>query len=174
MFKHNAHVRQTSKTSRNLRRGKETKAILIVDYDASTLRVFSQIFQKQGFKVDTAKDGEEAKRKMESSNYDAALISFILPDMDGIDLLLFTTKTIPNATKIVTTGFPSLRNGIKVIEAGADAYFSKPIEPEELIRVVEEKLDLRAKESKSSSTSKSFGGTSCSGARRKNLLNGAC
>jgi two-component system, NtrC family, response regulator HydG len=111
---------------------------------------------------------------MESNSYDAALISFILPDMDGIDLLLFTAKTIPSAAKIVTTGFPSLKNGIKVIEAGADAYFSKPIEPEELIRVVEEKLELREKDGKPSSTTKPPGGTSYSGTGRKNLLNGAC
>jgi len=111
---------------------------------------------------------------MESCNYDCALISFVLPDMDGIDLLLFTAKTMPNAAKVVTTGFPSLRNGIKVIEAGADAYFSKPIEPEELIRVVEEKLKLSEKDGKPSTTTKSSSGTSYSGTGRKNLLNGAC
>ncbi len=121
-----------------------------------------------------ARDGEEAKKKMESSNYDCALISFILPDMDGVDLLLFTQKTMPSAAKIVTTDFPSLRNGIQVIEAGADAYFSKPIEPEELIRVVEEKLELKTKEDKSPRRTGSFGGTSYSGSGRKNLLNGAC
>ncbi len=121
-----------------------------------------------------AKDGEEAKRRIETSDYDCALISLILPDMDGIDLLLFTAKTMPNAAKIVTTGFPSLRNGIRVIEAGADAYFSKPIEPEELIRVVEEKLELTKKAGKPSNSTKSFGGTSSSGSGRRNLLNGAC
>ena len=157
-----------------LTRGKVTKNILIVDYDVSTSRVFKQIFQKQGFRVDVAKDGEEAKRKMDDSYYDCALISFVLPDIDGIDLLLFTAKTMPYAAKIVTTGFPSLKDGIRVIEAGADAYFSKPIEPEELIRVVEEKLELRQKDSAPSSTIKSSGGTSCSGTGRKNLLNGAC
>ncbi len=94
--------------------------------------------------------------------------------MDGIDLLLFTTKTMPSAAKIVTTGFPSLNNSIKAIEAGADAYFSKPIDPNELISVVEEKLELVEKDGKSLSPTKISGGTSCSGAGRKNLLNGAC
>src|SRR5512143_4069985 len=85
-----------------------TRRILIVDYDASTCRVFKQIFQKSGFTVDLAMDGEEAKTKMKNNAYDAALISFILPDMDGIDLVFFTHKTLPNAAKIVTTGYPSL------------------------------------------------------------------
>ena len=115
-----------------------------------------------------AKDGEEAKKKMKNNTYDATLISFVLPDMDGIDLLLFTTKTMPNAAKIITTGFPSLKDGIRVIEAGADAYFSKPVEPEELVRVIEEKLEMQE------NTTKSSGGspTAYDGNGRKDLLNG--
>jgi two-component system response regulator HydG len=162
---------------RKAERGKKTRTILIVDYDTSTCRVFKQIFQKRGFTVDLAKDGEEAKTKMKENAYDAALISFILPDMDGLDLLFFTAKTMPKAAKIVTTGFPNLRNGIKVIEAGADAYFSKPIEPEELIRVVEEKLELLEKEKGNNpSTTKSLGvgGSSGSYKGRLGMLSGAC
>lgn len=119
-----------------------------------------------------AKDGEEAKKKMKNNTYDATLISFVLPDMDGIDLLLFTTKTMPNAAKIITTGFPSLKDGIRVIEAGADAYFSKPVEPEELVRVIAEKLETQ--ENKPSNTTKSSGGspTAYDGNGRKDLLNG--
>ncbi len=155
----------------------KTKNILIVDYDASTCRVFKQIFQKNGFTVDLAKDGEEAKAKMKANSYDATLISFVLPDMDGIDLLLFTQKTIPEATKIVTTGFSNLNNGIRVIEAGADAYFSKPINPEELVRVVDEKLELQKKaknSASSSSKSSGVGGGSGTYSGKLGLLSGAC
>lgn len=154
-------------------RGGKTKKILIVDYDASTCRVFKQIFQKRGLTVDVAKDGEEAKERIKKCTYDAALISFVLPDMHGIDLLLFTTKNMPNAAKIITTGFPSLSNGIKVIEAGADAYFSKPVKPEELILVVEQKLKLPSMGKPSGATG-STNSTSGSCKRGRNLLNGAC
>ena len=123
-----------------------------------------------------AKDGEEAKEKIKNNTYHAALISFVLPDMDGMDLLLFTSKTMPQAAKIVTTGFPNLQNGIKVIEAGADAYFSKPINPEELVRVVDEKLEALEKEKESNplNTPRSSGGTSVSYRGRMGRLSGAC
>ncbi len=143
----------------------KTKTIIVVDYDNATCRTFQQILQKQRYTVDIAKDGEEAIKKIKNNSYDAALISYILPDMDGIDLLLFTAKTMPNAAKIITTGFPTLRDGIKVLEAGADAYFSKPIQPETLIRVIEEKLKLEKKEqeeekeNKASNLTKSIYGT---------------
>ena len=114
-----------------------------------------------------AKDGEEAKENMSNKTYDAALISFVLPDMNGIDLLIFTTKSMPNAAKIITTGFPNLRDGIKFIEAGADAYFSKPVKPEELVLVVEEKLASPRKinNTSTSSTAGSSGVTSNSNRR---------
>ena len=89
---------------------------------------------------------------MKNKPYDASLISFVLPDMNGIDLLIFTTKSMPNAAKIITTGFPTLRDGTKFIEAGADAYFSKPVNPEELVLVIEEKLALPRKVNKTFST----------------------
>jgi len=130
-----------------------------------TSRVFKKIFRKRGFAVDTAKDGEEAKEKMKNKPYDASLISFVLPDMNGIDLLIFTTKSMPNAAKIITTGFPTLRDGIKFIEAGADAYFSKPVNPEELVLVIEEKLALPRKVNKTSSTIGSSGVASNSNRR---------
>ena len=130
-----------------------------------TSKVFKQIFQKRGFTVDTAKDGEEAKNKMKIKTYDASLISFDLPDMDGIDLLIFTAKSMPNAAKIMTTGFPTLRDGIKFIEAGADAYFSKPVNPEELVHVVEEKLASPKKVSKKSGTAGPSGVASSSDRR---------
>jgi DNA-binding response OmpR family regulator len=127
----------------------------VADYNMSTLRVFRQILQRRGFSVDTAKDGEEAKNKMRNRRYDAVLISFALPDMDGIDLLLFTSKTLPNAAKIIATNFPSLGNDVKAIEAGADACFSKPVGPEELILVVENKLEQVGQKNKSSKLAKS-------------------
>ena len=138
------------------------------------MRVFKRIFQIRGFTVDTAKDGEEAKKKMKTKAYDAALISFVLPDIDGIDLLLFTTKSLPDAAKIITTGFPNLKTGIKVFEAGADAYFSKPVKPEELVLVVEDKLRMTKKGSPSGNTAKSSRETFNSGNGKKDLLNGAC
>ena len=114
--------------------------ILVVDYDESTRRVFKHILVKRGFSVHEAKDGEEAIRKMKTIRYDAVLLSFELPDMHGIDLLFFLKKSVPNALKIITAGFSSLDRGIQAVEAGADAYFAKPVDPEKLILVIEEEL----------------------------------
>jgi DNA-binding response OmpR family regulator len=38
------------------------------------------------------------------------------------------------------TGFPSLESGVKALDEGADAYLVKPVKPEELLMLIEEKL----------------------------------
>jgi DNA-binding response OmpR family regulator len=75
------------------------KTILVVDPDKSTSTTFKQILQKIGFAVDSSSEGHEALEKMKSNRYDAVLISLWLPDIDGIDMLLFTKKSLPNARK---------------------------------------------------------------------------
>lgn len=126
---------------------KETKKkILVVDDDKSILRIFTRILQKSGYEIDTAETGKEAIEKAETGHYDLALVDVRLPDMDGTDLLPRMQKTMHNAVKIMITGFPSLENGVKALDEGADAYLVKPVKPEELLMLIEEKL--KSKKSK--------------------------
>ncbi len=119
---------------------KVRKRILVIDDDKSILRTFTRILQKNGYEVDVAETGNEALEKSQEECYDLALIDIRLPDMDGTDLLIKMQRTMPNATKIMITGFPSLETGIKALDEGADAYLVKPVKPEELIALIEEKF----------------------------------
>jgi two-component system response regulator TctD len=114
----------------------ETIKILIVDRYKSTSLAFKKILQKKGFEVDESDDSKKALEKMKTDCYDAVLISLEKPDADGKDLLFFAKRNLPNATRLVTIGFPSLEKSIKALESGADAVFSKPISPEQLITVI--------------------------------------
>ena len=116
------------------------KSILIIDDDKSILRFFALILQKQEFETDTAETGEEAMEKISNHSYDVALIDVKLPDIEGIDLVGRINLKNPNLIKIVITGFASVEDGIKALDSGADAYLVKPVKPEELIRIVKEKL----------------------------------
>jgi DNA-binding response OmpR family regulator len=119
---------------------KAKKRILVIDDDKSILRTFTRILQKNGYEIDVAETGKEAIEKTETNLYDLALIDIRLPDMDGTDLLVKIQKTMRDAVKIMITGFPSLENGVKALDEGADAYLVKPVKPEELLALIEEKL----------------------------------
>jgi DNA-binding response OmpR family regulator len=117
-----------------------TKTILVVDDDKSILRTFTRILQKNGYEIDSAETGKEAMEKAASRHYDLALLDIRLPDMDGTDLLSKMKKQLQNTIRIMITGFPSLESGVKALDEGADAYLVKPVKPEELLMLIEEKL----------------------------------
>lgn len=119
---------------------KTKKTILVVDDDKSILRTFTSIFHKNGYEIEVAETGKEALEKTATRAFELALVDVRLPDMDGTDLLPQMQKTMPDAVKIVITGFPSLENGVKALNGGADAYLVKPVKPEELLTLIEEKL----------------------------------
>jgi DNA-binding response OmpR family regulator len=116
------------------------KTILVVDDDKSILRTFTRILQKSGYEIDVAETGKEAMEKAESRHYDLALVDIRLPDMDGTDLLAKLKKQLEPTVKIMITGFPSLETGVKALDEGADAYLVKPVKPQELLMLLEEKL----------------------------------
>ncbi len=114
--------------------------ILVIDDDKSILRTFTRILQKNGYEIDVAETGKEAIEKSKKAHYDLALIDIRLPDMDGTDLLVKIQQTMKDSIKIMITGFPSLETGVKALDEGADAYLVKPVKPEELLALIDEKL----------------------------------
>ena len=114
--------------------------ILVIDDDKSVLRTFTLILKKHDYDVDIAETGTEALEKAGARKYDAALIDVRLTDMDGTDLLPRLQKILPEAVKIIITGFPSLETGVKSLDAGADAYLVKPVKPEDLLVLIKEKI----------------------------------
>ena len=119
------------------------KTILVVDDDKSILRTFTRILQKSGYEIEVAETGKEAMEKTEGRNFDLALVDIRLPDMDGTDLLAKLKKQLQHTIKIMITGFPSLETGVKALDEGADAYLVKPVKPQELLMLLEEKLKNR-------------------------------
>jgi two-component system response regulator HydG len=119
------------------------KTILVVDDDKSILRTFTRILQKSGYEIETAETGKEAIEKADTRHYDLALVDIRLPDMDGTELLAKIKKQLQRTIKIMITGFPSLETGVKALDEGADAYLVKPVKPQDLLLLLEEKLKVK-------------------------------
>ena len=119
------------------------KTILVVDDDKSILRTFTRILQKNGYEIETAETGKEAIEKADNRHYDLALVDIRLPDMDGTDLIAKLKKQLQRTVKIMITGFPSLETGVKALDEGADAYLVKPVKPQDLLVLLEEKLKVK-------------------------------
>jgi len=117
--------------------------ILIVDDDKAILDSFSMILQDEGYSVDVAKTGEEAIKKTDAHFYNLAIIDWLLPDISGTDLLGELHDTVPKITKILLTGYPSMKNAIDAVNNHADAFLVKPVEAPRLLAKIKELLKLQ-------------------------------
>jgi len=114
--------------------------VLIVDDDKDILRSLKDIMSSKGYQVDVAETAESALEKTRNQYFNLALLDIRLPDMEGTELLAKIHKERPMMMKIMITGYPSLDNAVRALNLGADAYIMKPVNPENLLKVVEEKL----------------------------------
>ncbi len=123
-------------------------SILIVEDDTNIRETISTILQQKGYNTDTAKTGQEAINKSKTKFFNLALLDIKLPDMEGTKLLTTMHNNIPKMMKIMITGYPSLENAIEALNQGADAYIIKPVKPEKLLTLIEEKLKKQSQAEK--------------------------
>jgi DNA-binding response OmpR family regulator len=117
------------------------KSVLVIDDDRAILRTFSRILKKAGFSTETADSGKEALEKIQTQNYDIALIDMILGESNGLDLLPKIEESSPKTLKIMMTGADSEEKRSEACKNGADAYLTKPVSPETLLAVFTKKLN---------------------------------
>ena len=119
---------------------KDQPSILIVEDDANIRETIETILQQKGYNTDTAKNGQEAIQKSKAKFFNLTLLDIKLPDMEGTKLLTTLHEDLPKMVKIMVTGYPSLENAVEALNLGADAYVIKPVKPEKLLALIEEKL----------------------------------
>ena len=127
--------------------------ILVVDDDRDSLATLETLLSDKGYSVETAETGAQAIEKSKEKKFDLALIDITLPDIEGTHLLT-TLCGSSEMRKIIITGKATLGNAIDALNLGADAYLMKPVEPENLLKVIE--VQLREKFDQSLVTQERF------------------
>jgi CheY-like chemotaxis protein len=129
------------------------KKIMVVDDEQNIREIISEFLQEVGYTVAVAVDGLDALDKVAYEQYDLYIIDVYMPRMGGLDLIAKLKELQPLAVVIVTTGYSSIDIAIKAIRTGAYHYLTKPIQAEELLKVVESGLKHAADLGESSSAS---------------------
>jgi DNA-binding NtrC family response regulator len=127
---------------------KNTPRILIVEDDVNIRGTLSTILEQKGYHTDTARNGQEAIQKSKKEFFNMALLDIKLPDIEGTKLLTMMHENKPKMVKIMITGYPSLENAVEALNHGADAYIIKPVKPEKLLALIEEKLEEQSQAEK--------------------------
>jgi DNA-binding response OmpR family regulator len=112
------------------------KRILLIDDDELILDTYRRILERNGFHVDTASTGEQAKEQLEKSTYDILLVDIVLPDIPGDRLILDLRLNDNNVPVIVITGFSSYEKSLDTIGLRISDILLKPIDPDELVESI--------------------------------------
>lgn len=117
--------------------------ILVVDDDELILMDFTHVLKQHGYDVETATTGHEAIERCENSSYDVALLDIKLPDMDGTQLLEELNVISGTMIKIMVTGYGGLDSAVRSLLLEANAYVSKPVDHDELLKTITDALRER-------------------------------
>lgn len=108
--------------------------ILIIDDQAMMLKLMSHPLEQEGFTVITAMSGVEALQKIQSEQPDLVILDVMLPDINGIDVCRRIRQVLhlTDLPIIILSGQTELSAKIQGLEAGADEYVTKPVDPKEM------------------------------------------
>ena len=113
----------------------ETHKILIVDDEPFNLDLLEQELEEAGYQVERATDGAEALEKLPSFMPDVMLLDYMMPKMNGLEVLARLRqdaryKTIPVILLTAKVQYEDVLGGYKL---GADYYITKPFTSTQLV-----------------------------------------
>lgn len=121
-----------------------SQAILIVEDDLTFSTMLKTWLSKKGFTVDTASSNARARKQLDAQHYDLILSDLRLPDQDGIFLLSWMKEHGYHTPLIIMTGYADIQSAVQAMKHGASDYVSKPVQPDELLKKINEALQNEA------------------------------
>ena len=110
--------------------------VLLVDDDEDLLEIVSERLKNRGMDVDTVGNAEEALLWMAKKHYDAIILDFLMPGMDGFETIRTIRKQQPHIRILLVTGQMPNDDGKNAIQMGAYLVFEKPADLEVLAKSI--------------------------------------
>lgn len=105
---------------------------LVVDDDKNIIAAFQQFFKKEQCTLVTASNVEDALKILEHRHIDLLITDIKLRRRSGVTLFTEVRTSMPELPVIVITGYPDLVSESKIRLLGANYFFMKPLDLEEL------------------------------------------
>ena len=124
-------------------RKNEHSSVLIVDDEdmvITSLRAYLQL--ETDYQVEGITDPEEAARFLEDRQVDVVVSDYLMPKMNGIQLLAHAKQLQPEATRVLLTGHADKQSAIQAInDVGLYQYLEKPWENAQLLLVIQNGME---------------------------------
>ena len=118
------------------------KKVVLIDDEPDILSTLKLFLEVEGFEVATAADGIDGLEKIRKKVPDLVVLDLMLPKLDGYKIcrLLKFDKKYKKVPVVIITARAQDIDRKKALEVGADAYITKPFEPDTLLEKIKELL----------------------------------
>ncbi len=134
-----------------------SEKVLLVDDEKEFLEVMSERMTARGMSVTTATSADEALAIIEKESFDAIVMDFQMPEMDGMEALKAIKTKKPELQIILLTGYATVEKTVEAMKIGATDFLEKPADLEALSQkikkaktekmlIVEEKTEEKIKD----------------------------
>lgn len=115
-----------------------SEKVLLVDDEEDFLEAMAERMRARDMEVTTASSAREALEKMENETFDAIVLDFQMPEMDGMEALKSIKAKRPESQIILLTGFATVEKGVEAMKEGAADFLEKPADLEVLSKKIKE------------------------------------
>lgn len=115
--------------------------ILIVDDDPAFCLMLATFLDKNGFESCKANTAKECLNILEKSSFSLVITDLRLPDFTGIEVLRKIKSVYPKTPVILMTGYGEIKTAVQAIKLGAYEYVTKPVNPDEILLMVNSALN---------------------------------
>ena len=119
--------------------------VLVIDDDAVVGRSFDRVLSNKGYEVDTALNGEEGLKDLESRDYDVVFTDIKMPGMDGLEVAERIKARCPWTPVVVITGYGTQANEARASVLGVNGFIRKPLTPEMIENITLKAMEKPAK-----------------------------
>lgn len=116
-----------------------SRPLLIVDDDATFVRVLARAMTSRGFEVLCAVNGEEARALTRRHRPRYCVLDLKVGEENGLRLLVDLLQIAPDIRVLLLTGYASIATAVEAIKRGAHDYLSKPVDADAVMRALLER-----------------------------------
>lgn len=109
-----------------------SEKVLLVDDEEEFLEIMSERMEARGMKVTTASSAQKALTILENHSFDAIVMDFQMPEIDGMEALKAIKSKNPELQIILLTGYATVDKTVEAMKIGATDFIEKPADLSEL------------------------------------------
>src|SRR6266849_4902185 len=115
--------------------------ILLVEDKDSLRQMLRMTLENAGHSVDEARDGAEARRRLNENRYNLVLTDLKMPRAGGLEVLRAAKSADADTAVIMLTAYGTIDEAVQAMKEGAYEFLQKPVDSRHLLLLVQRALE---------------------------------